>query len=153
MKTTAEQAACRSRMRSARVRTALGMTAACGYGHYEISNVALPGFQCRHNLKYWSMDEYVGLGLSAHSFTGGIRRENTAEWERYIAGAYVCAQESGDAAERMGDYIFTALRRIKALSVRISGRGSGRNSKRSLEQRQSSSCKEDGWRAMPRRCG
>ena len=92
---------------------ALGMTAACGYGHYEISNVALPGFQCRHNLKYWSMDEYVGLGLSAHSFTGGIRRENTAEWERYIAGAYVCAQESGDAAERMGDYIFTALRRIE----------------------------------------
>ena len=39
-----------------------------GFEHYEISNSAKPGRQCRHNLKYWSMDEYVGLGLGAHSY-------------------------------------------------------------------------------------
>lgn len=39
-----------------------------GYVHYEISNASLPGKQCRHNLKYWSMCDYVGFGLSAHSY-------------------------------------------------------------------------------------
>jgi len=40
-----------------------------GYVHYEISNWALPGFECRHNLKYWTGVPYRGFGVSAHSFT------------------------------------------------------------------------------------
>jgi oxygen-independent coproporphyrinogen-3 oxidase len=40
-----------------------------GYVHYEISNWALPGFECRHNLKYWTGAPYRGFGVSAHSFT------------------------------------------------------------------------------------
>jgi len=47
-----------------------------GYEHYEISNCALPGRQCRHNLKYWSMEEYLGLGDGASSFIGGVRYAN-----------------------------------------------------------------------------
>ena len=39
-----------------------------GYVHYEISNWALPGFECRHNLKYWTGVPYRGFGVSAHSF-------------------------------------------------------------------------------------
>src|SRR5438093_4978682 len=40
-----------------------------GYVHYEISNWALPGFECRHNLKYWTGAPYRGFGISAHSFS------------------------------------------------------------------------------------
>ena len=40
-----------------------------GYVHYEISNWALPGFECRHNLKYWTGVPYRGFGISAHSFS------------------------------------------------------------------------------------
>lgn len=38
-----------------------------GFGHYEISNYAKNGYRSRHNLKYWSLDDYIGLGVSAHS--------------------------------------------------------------------------------------
>jgi oxygen-independent coproporphyrinogen-3 oxidase len=47
-----------------------------GYLHYEISNFALPGYESRHNLKYWELKPYVGLGAGAHSFDGGRRWAN-----------------------------------------------------------------------------
>jgi len=48
-----------------------------GYVHYEISNWALPGFECRHNLKYWTGAPYRGFGVSAHSFTKSFGRGGT----------------------------------------------------------------------------
>ena len=47
--------------------------AAAGYQHYEISNWALPGRRCRHNLVYWRNEPYLGLGAGAHSCLGGFR--------------------------------------------------------------------------------
>lgn len=47
---------------------------AAGYDHYEISNFCLPGFQSRHNTKYWSGAPYYGFGCSAHSYDGARRR-------------------------------------------------------------------------------
>jgi oxygen-independent coproporphyrinogen-3 oxidase len=48
-----------------------------GYHRYEISNFALDGFECRHNLNYWENGEYAGLGVAAHS---AVRLK---EWTRY----------------------------------------------------------------------
>lgn len=49
--------------------------AAAGFSQYEISNFALPGYESRHNLKYWNSEPYVGLGPAAHSFLHGVRWE------------------------------------------------------------------------------
>jgi oxygen-independent coproporphyrinogen-3 oxidase len=57
--------------------------AQAGYVHYEISNWARPGFQCRHNLKYWTGAPYRGFGVSAHSYSGSHRYWNTASLMDY----------------------------------------------------------------------
>lgn len=44
-----------------------------GFGQYEISNFSKPGFESRHNLKYWELEEYLGIGVSAHSLWNGRR--------------------------------------------------------------------------------
>src|SRR5262249_15117447 len=54
-----------------------------GYVHYEISNWARPGFECRHNLKYWTGVPYRGFGVSAHSFSRTHRFWNTASLADY----------------------------------------------------------------------
>ncbi|MDD5494411.1 MAG: radical SAM family heme chaperone HemW, partial [Dehalococcoidia bacterium] len=56
-----------------------------GFIHYEISNFALPGRECRHNLNYWRGGEYVGLGAAAASHVDGIRYKNAATLSEYIA--------------------------------------------------------------------
>ncbi len=58
--------------------------AEAGYEHYEISNWALPGRQCRHNLVYWQNREYLGLGAGAHSFLDGVRFSTALLPNRYI---------------------------------------------------------------------
>ncbi|MGI6031095.1 MAG: radical SAM family heme chaperone HemW [Eubacteriales bacterium] len=55
-----------------------------GYGQYEISNFARPGYQSRHNLKYWNCEEYIGLGCNAHSYFGGKRFNFMPEIEVYL---------------------------------------------------------------------
>lgn len=57
---------------------------AAGYNHYEVSNFAMPGFECRHNLKYWSYDNYLGLGPSSHSFINYQRWNNLRSVSQYI---------------------------------------------------------------------
>ncbi|MBR6593967.1 MAG: radical SAM family heme chaperone HemW [Clostridia bacterium] len=58
---------------------------AAGYGHYEISNFALPNKEARHNTGYWERTEYFGFGAAAHSFFKGKRFSSIAHTERYIA--------------------------------------------------------------------
>ena len=50
-----------------------------GYTHYEISNYARDGYECRHNLKYWHNEEYIGIGAAAHSFFEGRRYGNSRD--------------------------------------------------------------------------
>ncbi len=54
-----------------------------GYDHYEVSNFAVDDYQCRHNLKYWEYENYIGFGPSAHSFADGIRWNNYRDIIRY----------------------------------------------------------------------
>ena len=56
-----------------------------GLHRYEISNFARPGFQSRHNLKYWRLEPYVGFGADAHSFDGQIRRQNVESPQEYVS--------------------------------------------------------------------
>jgi len=61
--------------------------AAIGIVRYEISNFARPGFESRHNLKYWKLEPYVGFGADAHSFDGRMRSQNPASIEDYVGQA------------------------------------------------------------------
>ena len=86
-----------------------------GYKHYEISNYALEGRECRHNLKYWDCREYLGLGPSAHSFFMGARYGYISDTGRYMKS--VCAGEEPYSEyeivtwpERESEYVMLRLR-------------------------------------------
>lgn len=55
-----------------------------GYEHYEISNFAKKGKQSKHNLNCWHQKEYIGIGISAHSYLNGVRYCNSSEIDKYI---------------------------------------------------------------------
>ena len=75
-----------------------------GYLQYEISNWARPGFESRHNLKYWRREPYLGFGAGAHSFSGGQRWAN-----RHDAAAYVEAISERNNAIESVDTLTPAL--------------------------------------------
>ena len=58
--------------------------AKAGYERYEISNYAKPGYACRHNVGYWTRENYLGLGLGAASLIDNVRYSNTRELYEYI---------------------------------------------------------------------
>jgi oxygen-independent coproporphyrinogen-3 oxidase len=55
-----------------------------GYSHYEISNFARPGYECRHNINYWEAGGYIGVGLGAVSTDHAERRRNACSMREYI---------------------------------------------------------------------
>ena len=63
---------------------AIGFLNASGYRQYEISNFALPGYECTHNIAYWKEKEYIALGAGASSFFQNIRYKNEESIEAYI---------------------------------------------------------------------
>jgi oxygen-independent coproporphyrinogen-3 oxidase len=88
---------------------------AAGLEWYEISNWARPGHECRHNLLYWTMGEYQGLGCAAHSHRDGRRFWNLRTPDRYVdavaSGAtVVAAGEELDAPERALEALQLSLR-------------------------------------------
>ncbi len=64
--------------------TAVARLAALDTPRYEISNFARPGWESRHNLKYWRLEPYVGFGADAHSFDGARRRQNVESAAEYV---------------------------------------------------------------------
>ncbi len=71
----------------------LDRLAAAGYEQYEISNFAKPGFESRHNTKYWRLDPVYGFGVSAHSFDGRERYANERDTAKYVSSI----EEEGSA--------------------------------------------------------
>jgi oxygen-independent coproporphyrinogen-3 oxidase len=57
-----------------------------GFHQYEISNFAKPGFESRHNIKYWLLDDYLGIGASAHSMWQGKRFYYDENWNVHQDG-------------------------------------------------------------------
>ena len=89
-----------------------------GYEQYEISNFARPGYESRHNLKYWNCDEYLGFGVAAYSDFGGERFGNSRDIEAYIAGRDITEERSTpDAMERINEYIMLRFRLCEGVSV------------------------------------
>lgn len=78
-----------------------------GYMHYEISNCAKPGFECRHNLKYWSMDEYIGIGPTASSYIEGARFTEGPYPEFHV----------NTLEDDMSEFVFTGLRKAEGISL------------------------------------
>lgn len=89
---------------------------------YEISNFAVKGYECRHNLKYWNQEEYIGIGPSAHSFLGNKRFSNPSDLKKYIlSGENGAFDFERDIQEVMGEnglifeYIMLRLRLTEGL--------------------------------------
>ncbi|PYT71208.1 MAG: coproporphyrinogen III oxidase [Acidobacteria bacterium] len=93
-----------------------------GYRHYEISNWAKPGFESKHNLKYWRREPYLGFGAGAHSFSGKQRWANAHD-----AAAYVSAIECGrlpveqletvTTEQALNEELFLGLRQLAGIDV------------------------------------
>ena len=96
-----------------------------GYGRYEISNYALPGFTCRHNLAYWERTDYAGFGLGAASLRENVRWSNTAELAEYLAHAGQTGEETRIKKEmsrlsiqdQMEEFMFLGLRKTEGVSA------------------------------------
>ena len=95
---------------------------ACGYQHYEISNLCLPGFQSRHNSKYWTAAPYYGFGCSAHSYDGEFRRwANERELINYMelieqSAPPVASETLLTDADRQAEAVFLGLRMMDGFS-------------------------------------
>lgn len=90
-----------------------------GYSHYEISNYCLPGYSSRHNLKYWRDEEYIGLGLAAHSYYGKKRYSNHTSFEEYFshAGKEYLQSEPIDKMAQAYEYAMMRLRLSEGFSL------------------------------------
>lgn len=85
-----------------------------GYSHYEISNFAKKGYESRHNLKYWNLEDYLGLGPSAHSFFEGKRFFYERDLKAFISGNEPIPDGvGGDCFE----YIMLGLRLSKGINT------------------------------------
>ena len=113
-----------------------------GYVHYEISNMARSGAECRHNLKYWSLGEYLSAGLGASSYIRGnlskesmgykagsitgSRFKNTESMETYLRltrEGYLPidlkSYHTDTIKESMAVYCFTALRKTQGIDLEV----------------------------------
>jgi oxygen-independent coproporphyrinogen III oxidase len=95
---------------------------AAGYHHYEISNWAKPGFESKHNLKYWRREPYLGFGAGAHSFSGTARWANAHDAAGYVAAVQagrlpVEQHEKVTAEAALEEELFLGLRQLDGIDI------------------------------------
>jgi oxygen-independent coproporphyrinogen-3 oxidase len=98
-----------------------------GYIQYEISNFALPGFESRHNRKYWQLAPYFGIGAGAHSFDGVHRWANVVSSERYVElvdrkQSPIAEFRSLTTKELLEEFFFLGLRQIEGVDLDLARR-------------------------------
>ena len=102
----------------------LDQASAAGYRHYEISNLSLPGYESRHNTKYWIGAPYFGFGCSAHSYDGIARRWSN---ERDVGGymeliaagkSPIVERRELNEDDRQAEAVFLGLRMMEGYNVR-----------------------------------
>lgn len=93
-----------------------------GYERYEISNFSKRGKECKHNLVYWDLEEYIGCGAASHSYVDGIRYRKPESIEEYIKGVSLGDNLKLDIHKNfikddMEEFMFMGLRKIKGVSI------------------------------------
>lgn len=92
---------------------------AAGYEQYEISNFSKPGYESRHNAKYWLLEPVYGFGVSAHSFDGHERYSNVRDTAKYVE----CIEKAGKAEvsreriDEAAEFAFLGLRMEKGIGL------------------------------------
>ena len=84
--------------------------AQAGYEQYEISNFAQPGFECMHNIGYWTRENYLGLGLGAASLLNNVRYTNTSDLHAYMEGELRVEELPISRKAQMEEFMFLGLR-------------------------------------------
>jgi oxygen-independent coproporphyrinogen-3 oxidase len=102
--------------------TAQAKLRAAGYHHYEISNWAKPGFESRHNLKYWRLEAYLGFGAGAHSFSGTERWANAHDAAEYVKAIEserlpMEQQEKVTKESALEEELFLGLRQLDGIDL------------------------------------
>lgn len=92
-----------------------------GYQRYEISNYAKPGFECKHNIGYWTRKNYLGFGLGAASLYRNVRYQNESDLMIYLQGEGNIERESLTTKEQMEEFMFLGLRLDEGVSKEAFG--------------------------------
>ena len=93
------------------------LLAECGFNQYEISNYAKSGFESKHNLKYWNCDEYIGIGVAAHSYVGNVRYYNTSDLSEYLKGVTRVDEVQLSRNDKMGEFMMLGLRKNEGVNT------------------------------------
>ncbi|NLY08634.1 MAG: radical SAM family heme chaperone HemW [Tissierellia bacterium] len=87
-----------------------------GYKHYELSNWSKAGYSCKHNIKYWKINDYRGYGVASHSSVGGFRFNHGDDVLEYIKNPHNVARELIGTEERLSEFLIMGIRLMDGLS-------------------------------------
>lgn len=98
------------------------------FKRYEISNFAISGYECKHNINYWDMGEYLGFGVAAHSYINGYRIEGFNRFDDYykfvrekyilrIRPSIMTKSEKLSNEQKIEEYIMLSLRQSKGINL------------------------------------
>lgn len=87
------------------------------YIHYEISNFSKKGYESKHNLKYWSKEEYIGIGMGATSYLENKRITNSTYINKYLKNEDYFIEDLSLLDEKK-EFIILGLRKIEGISIK-----------------------------------